>query len=129
MSAVEAAIPPGDEDRPLSSMSTRCPSRTTGTVASTPCPSTPRGVLSPTRLSPTPGMSPRTPSPTSLPQEHLGSGDRCGAFLSQDIAGWFHGKSHGKSYKHGRFGGTLILGNLHVVAPFFFLGLSLFFSR
>lgn len=59
----------GDEDRPLSSMSTRCPSRTTGTVASTPCPSTPRGFLSPTpRLSPTPGMSPRTPSPTSLPQ-------------------------------------------------------------
>lgn len=60
----------GDEDRPLSSMSTRCPSRTTATVASTPCPSTPRGVLSPTpRLSPTPlGMSPRTPSPTSLPQ-------------------------------------------------------------
>ena len=30
------------------------------------------------------------------------------------------------SYKNGRFGGTLILGNLHVVAPIFF-GLSSFF--
>ena len=66
-------------------------------------------------------------------REHLGSGnDRCGGFLSQDIiAGWFISwKIHEnpiKSYKNGRFGGTLILGNLHVVAPIFFWFIIIFF--